>query len=65
VSSAIPPSAVGDKHLLVVAEVANLLRVSERTVRRMIADGTIPVVRIGRSVRIRRKPLSKLTGEEF
>ena len=33
-------------------EVAALLQVSLRTVRRLIADGTLPVVRIGRSVRI-------------
>lgn len=37
---------------LTVQEVANELRVSQRTVRRLISRGQLQVVRIGRSVRI-------------
>jgi excisionase family DNA binding protein len=37
---------------LTIDEVAASLRVSSRTVRRMIADGRIACVRVGRSVRI-------------
>lgn len=37
---------------LTVQEVAAQLRVSERTVRRLISRGQLQVVRIGRSVRI-------------
>ena len=39
---------------LTVAEVAALLRVSERTVRRHIGLGKIPHMRVGRQVRIPR-----------
>jgi len=38
--------------LLTVRQLAEAWQVSERTIRRMIADGRIRVVRIGRSVRI-------------
>ena len=37
---------------LTVADVAAQLRVSQRTVRRLVARGQIEAVRIGRSVRI-------------
>lgn len=39
---------------LTISEVAARFRVSERTVRRWIANGEIPAVRKGRSVRIPR-----------
>lgn len=39
---------------LVPAEVATLLRVSPRTVRRVLLDPTFPVLRLGRSVRVPR-----------
>lgn len=48
------------EQLLTVFEVALTLRLSVRTVRRLIADGTIPVVRIGRLVRITRRGLEAL-----
>jgi excisionase family DNA binding protein len=38
--------------VLLIAEVAALLRISESTVRRRIKDGTIPVTKVGRAVRI-------------
>jgi excisionase family DNA binding protein len=40
--------------LLTVKETANLLRVSTVTVRRYIASGKLPAVRVGRNIRIRR-----------
>ena len=46
--------------LLTVSEVAQRLRLSERQIRRMIADGRIPVVRLGRAVRIREETLRAL-----
>lgn len=42
-----------DEPLLTVGDVAGEFQVSARTVRRWIADGDLPVVRIGRLVRIR------------
>lgn len=48
--------------LLSAEAVADLLSVSIRTVRRMIATGDIPVVRIGRAVRVRRVDIEALIG---
>jgi excisionase family DNA binding protein len=58
------PAPVGRDPLLTAKEVASLLRLSERTVRRMIADGQLSVVRIGRSVRIRPGALDEMTGDD-
>ena len=51
--------------LLSVAGVAEALAVSERTVRRMIASGEVPIVRLGRSVRIRQIDLDALIGRQL
>ena len=45
---------------LTVAEAAALLRVSEKTVRRLITHGDLKAVRIGRSVRIHFTELENL-----
>ena len=50
--------------LLTVPEVALILRVSARTVYRLIAEKKLPVVRIGRSVRITPSAVSKIIGQE-
>lgn len=47
--------------LLTVREAANQLGVSERTIKRRIATGELPVVRVGRSVRIDRTALRPST----
>jgi len=51
--------------LLAVDAVAELLAVSIRTVRRMIVAGEIPVVRLGRAVRIRRVDVEALIGRNL
>ncbi len=43
--------------LLTAAEVAEMLSVSLRSVRRLIKDGKLPIVHVGRSVRIRPEAL--------
>ena len=40
-----------DESLFTVREVARYLGVSEKTIRRMVAAGWIPCVRIGRAIR--------------
>ena len=50
--------------LLTAAEVAALLQVSLRTVRRLIADGSLPVVRIGRSVRVSGEALNAFLSDQ-
>jgi len=44
--------------LLTAAEVAEILRISLRSVRRLIKDGKLPIVRIGRLVRIQPEALA-------
>ena len=51
--------------LLSAEAVGELLSVSVRTVRRMIAAGEIPIVRIGRAVRIRRVDIEALIGRNL
>jgi excisionase family DNA binding protein len=46
--------------LLTAAEVAEILKVSLRSVRRLIADKELPIVRIGRAVRIRPEALEAM-----
>lgn len=46
-------SAGATRHLLTVVETAERLRVSERTVRRLISSGVLPAVQLRRRVAIR------------
>lgn len=45
-------------------EVAVLLRVSLRTVRRLIAAGSLPILRIGHSVRISAEALDAFLSDQ-
>jgi excisionase family DNA binding protein len=53
-----PVDAIGD--LLTRSEVARYLRVSDRTVSRLIRAGKLPAARIGRAVRIRHADLLEM-----
>ena len=58
-----PVSSLPQKPLLTVEAAALRLSVSARTIRRAIADGSLAVIRIGRSVRITETALSRfMTG---
>ena len=46
--------------LMTAVEVAGVLRISVRTVRRMIASGQLPAIAIGRSIRIDPRAVSAL-----
>ena len=46
--------------LMKLAEVADVLQFSVRTVRRMIASGKLPAITIGRSIRIDPRAVSAL-----
>lgn len=54
------PSTSAHQALLTARDVAQSLNVSERSVRRWIATGELPVVRLGRTVRIRPQALDAL-----
>jgi excisionase family DNA binding protein len=57
-----PADATDD--LLTRAEVARYLRVSDRTVSRLIRTGKLPAARIGRAVRIRQSDLLDMLNEK-
>ena len=53
-----PPTTVDQ--LLTVAEIAATLRMNQQTIRNWIEAGTLPAIRIGRRVRIRRADFNAL-----
>jgi excisionase family DNA binding protein len=51
---------------LTVAEVAEILKLNQQTVRNWITDGKLPAVRVGqRRVRIRRADFERLLGRGY
>ena len=54
-----------DGESLTVAELAIRWKVSERTIRRLIADGGIGVLRLTRSVRIPLVEVERVESENF
>ncbi len=53
-------SPVGRTQFLTVAEVASLMRVSKMTVYRLVHNGELPAVRVGRSFRVHAKAVHDL-----
>ncbi|HWD70491.1 MAG TPA: helix-turn-helix domain-containing protein [Solirubrobacteraceae bacterium] len=49
-----------EESFLTVAEVADLLRLNQQTVRNWIDAGTLPAIRVGRRVRIKRSDLNRI-----
>lgn len=49
-----------EESFLTVAEVADLLRLNQQTVRNWIDAGSLPAVRVGRRVRIKRSDLNRI-----
>jgi excisionase family DNA binding protein len=52
-------SAGGDE-FLTVAEIAQILKLNQQTVRNWIDQGTLPALRVGRRVRVRRSDFDAL-----
>jgi len=52
-------SAGGDE-FLTVAEIARILKLNQQTVRNWIDQGTLPALRVGRRVRVRRSDFDAL-----
>lgn len=44
---------IADSKFLTIAEVATMMRVSKMTVYRLVHNGDLPAVRVGRSFRVR------------
>jgi excisionase family DNA binding protein len=50
---------------LTVADVAELLKLNQQTVRNWIDQGSLPAVRVGRRVRIKRSDLQQILDEGY
>jgi excisionase family DNA binding protein len=50
---------------LTVAEVAGILKLNQQTVRNWIDRGSLPAVRVGRRVRIRRSDFDRILAESY
>src|SRR5918911_1427163 len=50
---------------LTVAEVAETLKLNQQTVRNWIDQGSLPALRVGRRVRIRRSDFERLLAESY
>jgi excisionase family DNA binding protein len=61
--SATPPDWIPQR-LMTVREVAELLQLSNRQVRRLIANRQLEAVSVGRSVRIRPEALASLLDQQ-
>jgi excisionase family DNA binding protein len=53
------------EEFLTVAEVAELLKLNQQTVRNWIDQGSLPALRVGRRVRIRRSDLEQMLEEGY
>jgi excisionase family DNA binding protein len=62
VAVAIEQNGLGDR-LLMVREVAELMRVSNMTVYRLIKAGDLPAIRVGKNFRIRRSDVEIYLGD--
>ena len=54
-----------DESFLTVAEVAETLKLNQQTVRNWIDQGSLPALRVGRRVRIRRSDFERLLTEGY
>ncbi len=55
---------MSEHDLLTVAEVANYLRLAERTIRDMIDRGDLAAIKIGKAYRIKRTDLEKFIADK-
>jgi excisionase family DNA binding protein len=59
------PSSESRSRFVTVSEVANLLRVSNMTVYRLVQAGQLPAIRVGRSYRIREDDVDKYLAAQY
>ncbi len=54
-----------EESFLTVAEVAEVLKLNQQTVRNWIDQGSLPAVRVGRRVRIKRSDFDRILEESY
>ena len=63
--ASISDRSLGEVHFLTVAEVASLMRVSKMTVYRLVHNGELPAVQIGRSFRVEERAVHEYIRQSF
>ena len=58
-------SAEPEDSFLTVAEVAGMLKLNQQTVRNWIDQGSLPALRVGRRVRIKRSDFDRVLAESY
>jgi excisionase family DNA binding protein len=58
-------SGLQEESFLTVAEVAEMLKLNQQTVRNWIDQGSLPALRVGRRVRIKRSDLERVLEEGY
>ena len=59
------PAEMSDAKFLTVAEVAAMMRVSKMTVYRLVHNGDLPAVRVGRSFRVTEDDVNEYLRRSF
>src|SRR6202011_4055778 len=54
-----------EESYLTVAEVAEILKLNQQTVRNWIDQGSLPALRVGRRVRIKRSDFERILAESY
>jgi excisionase family DNA binding protein len=54
-----------EESFLTVAEVAGILKLNQQTVRNWIDQGSLPALRVGRRVRIKRSDFERVLAESY
>jgi excisionase family DNA binding protein len=60
-----PTDALPDESYLTVAEVAATLKLNQQTVRNWIDQGSLPAIRVGRRVRIKRSDFERILDQSY
>ncbi len=58
-------NTAAEETFLTVAEVAEILRLNPQTVRNWIDQGTLPAIRMGRRVRIKRSDFDRVVEQSY
>ncbi|MFS3129790.1 helix-turn-helix domain-containing protein [Nocardioides sp. Bht2] len=59
------PGDISEAKFLTIAEVASMMRVSKMTVYRLVHNGDLPAVRVGRSFRVTEKDVNAYLQRSF
>jgi excisionase family DNA binding protein len=60
-----PDIPLGEVKLLTVAEVAKIMRLSKMTIYRMVNSGTLPALKVGRSIRVPQSAVDNYLRDSF